>query len=142
MSVKSFALAVLTCWLGSNLWAQEPARVLSSTPIVQSVDASPASVQNVVAYRVLYEFAGKQYQVDLPYEPGPTLLISVSPEPMPAPSLVLPPPPVAMAPAPLPAPVYISPYPYPYPYPYYYGPSPFSFHFGIGYYRGHGHRWR
>lgn len=32
-----------------------------------------------VAYNVVYEFAGKQYAVQMPTDPGPTLLLQVSP---------------------------------------------------------------
>lgn len=57
------------------------------------VEGSPVSqVQNVqrcasqtffenrpVAYNVVYEFAGKQYAVQMPTDPGPTLLLQISP---------------------------------------------------------------
>lgn len=32
-----------------------------------------------VAYNVVYEYAGKQYAVQMPHDPGPTLLLQVSP---------------------------------------------------------------
>ena len=42
------------------------------------------SVQNfyenrTVAYNVLYEFAGKQYSVQMPNDPGPTLALQITP---------------------------------------------------------------
>lgn len=57
------------------------------------VEGAPlAQVQNVqrcasqtffenrpVAYNVVYEFAGKQYTVQMPTDPGPTLLLQISP---------------------------------------------------------------
>ena len=160
MSVKTFALAVVVWMIGANLWAQEPARVISSTPVTLLPGGAPSGMSPEVNYRVVYELAGKQYQVDLPYEPGPTLWVSALPEVSPATAPGPVPPPVVFAPAPyappaivvaappvlVPSPVYISPYPYAYPYsypyPYSYGPPPISLHFGIGYYRGYGHRWR
>jgi len=58
-----------------------------------SIEGAPmAHVQNVqrcgvqtfyenrtVAYNVLYEYAGKQYSVQMPNDPGPTIQLSVSP---------------------------------------------------------------
>ena len=32
-----------------------------------------------VAYNVLYEFAGKQYTVQMPYDPGPTIRLQITP---------------------------------------------------------------
>ena len=161
MSIKPFAFAVVVWMIGAYAWAQEPARVISSTPVTLLPGGLASSgMPPEVSYRVVYELAGKQYQVDLPYEPGPTLWVSAQPEvpPAAAPGSVPPPvvfapassalPAIVVSPAPVavPSPVYISPYPYaypyPYPYPHSYGPLPFSLHFGVGYYRGYGHRWR
>jgi uncharacterized protein YcfJ len=76
-----------------------------------------------IAYNVVYEFAGKQYTVQMPQDPGPTLQLQVSPAGMAssqtystAPSnapIVYDRPPVVMV-APSVYPVY-------YPQPYYYG---------------------
>ncbi len=87
-----------------------------------------------VAYNVVYEFAGKQYQVQLPYDPGPTIRLQITPvgagQP-PAgiselqPGYLLPPPAVVLA-----APAYSRYYVQPY-YP------PISLQFGFGYWGGH-----
>jgi uncharacterized protein YcfJ len=104
-----------------------------------------------VGYNVQYEYAGKQYTVQMPYDPGPTIRVQVSPvsanETMPpqgAETLA------DAGPAPVYAPqtpsavypAYAYPaYPaYPYAYPAY-GYPPVSF--SIGYvYRGGGRHWR
>lgn len=105
-----------------------------------------------VGYNVQYEYGGKTYNVQMPYDPGPTIRVQVTPvtsadttEGVPA----------AAAPAPMPAPVYAAQtpsvvypaYAYPaypaypayYARPYWYPPVSLS----IGYvYRGGGHhRW-
>lgn len=82
--------------------AQESARVVSSTPVTQQVGvprqacamstngAPPqCSTQTIyenraVGYKVIYEYAGKQYSVQLPQDPGPTLQLRVSIAPNPA----------------------------------------------------------
>ncbi len=81
----------------------------------------------VVAYNVTYEYAGKQYSVQMPNDPGPSIPITIAPAaaaPAPAPAQIVstvPSPPVVVAP-----PVITS---YPtvvYPavgYPSYYGPT-------------------
>ena len=77
--------------------AQDVARVLSSTPVTQQVgvprqacatSANPnippqCSTQTIfenrtVAYNVVYEYAGKQYTVQMPQDPGPTLRLQVT----------------------------------------------------------------
>ncbi len=77
--------------------AQEVARVISSTPVMQQVGvprqacatySTPGvppqcSTQTiyenrVVAYDVIYEYAGKQYSVQMPQDPGPTLRLQVA----------------------------------------------------------------
>ena len=77
--------------------ADEMARVISATPVSQQVGvprtacatyAAPGvaplcSTQTIyenrtVAYNVIYEYAGKQYSVQLPQNPGPTLRLGVA----------------------------------------------------------------
>jgi hypothetical protein len=92
---------LLSVALMSAAWcsAQEVARVISSTPIVQQVavprqvcSVDPAQGQNVqrcqmqtfyenssVAYNVVYEFAGKQYTVQMPNDPGPSIRLQIVP---------------------------------------------------------------
>jgi hypothetical protein len=146
--------------------AQETARVISSTPVTQqlavphqvcSASQDPAAASNcatqtinqatVVGYRVVYEFAGKQYTVQMPQDPGKTLTVQVSPVPEPAPASVQPA--VSYVQAPQPAvvvsqPTYVTTYPAPYYYPYY-APyyAPFGVSIGLGYRYGgwHGGGW-
>ena len=88
----------------TSVTAQELARVVSSTPVTQQVGvprqacatsatgtAPQCSTQTIfenrtVGYKVIYEFAGKQYSVQLPQDPGPTLQLRVSVEPNVAPN--------------------------------------------------------
>ena len=72
--------------------AQETGRVMSSSPIVEQV-AVPRQVCNneqgcttqtfyenrSVAYTVVYEFGGKQYTVQMPSDPGPTVQLQLTP---------------------------------------------------------------
>ena len=97
-----------------------------------------------VSYNVVYEFAGKQYAVQMPQDPGPTVQLQVMPVGMAAPG-ALPDNTLAQAPGTYvqPAQVVVTQQSYPvyYPQPYY---PPVSFQLGLGYwggYRGHGH-WR
>ena len=100
-------LLLLTAALASSglSLAQELAQVISSTPLLQQV-AVPRQVcsteqppnagteatnqqnctiqnfyeQRAVAYNVIYIASGKQYTVQLPYDPGPSLQVQVSPQ--------------------------------------------------------------
>jgi uncharacterized protein YcfJ len=110
-----------------------------------------------VGYNVLYEYAGRQYQVQMPNDPGPTVALQVTPvgATVPAPAqmainpaqpLYVPPPGYGVAPAPaFVTGYYGQPYVQPYVIPYarpYYPPVGVSLNFGYsrGYY-GHRH-WR
>lgn len=155
--------------------AQEVARVVSSTPVTQQVGvprqvcttapapsgATQCTTQTIyenrtTAYQVVYEFAGKQYSVQLPQDPGPTLKLRISVDPVrgqPAPvalgdaaNTYAPDPsavavaPVATAPVPYPAYVYYNGYPgyvsyYGSPYYGYWGPT-IALGFLGGYYGG------
>jgi len=61
--------------------AQEVGRVISATPIVQQFNsAQPGSgMTEQVVYNVVYEFGGKQYTVQMPNDPGPSVQLQVSP---------------------------------------------------------------
>ena len=88
------ALAALTAaWIGSTAFAQttpapEMGRVLSSIPVLAQV-AVPRQVQNcrtettyetrTQGYNVTYEYAGKQYTVQMPQDPGAWVPLRVSP---------------------------------------------------------------
>lgn len=86
----------------TTAYAQESARVVSSTPVTQQVGVprqacatttteapQQCSTQTIyenrtVGYKVVYEYAGKQYSVQLPQDPGPTLQLRISVAPNPA----------------------------------------------------------
>ena len=97
-----------------------------------------------VAYNVTYEYAGRQYQVQMPNDPGPSIRLQVTPvgatgfAPAEQPAMVLPPPaPVVMAPqiqsyVTVPAPVVVPSY-------YYHRPYVPNVSLHLGYVRG-GHR--
>lgn len=108
MNNAAFTLILLVAGAASGAAttasAQESARVVSSTPVTQQVGvprqacatvttgAPPqCSTQTIyenrtVGYKVVYEYAGKQYSVQLPQDPGPTLQLRVSVAPNPAPT--------------------------------------------------------
>lgn len=107
----------------------------------------PAQLQNVqrcgtqtfyenrpVAYNVVYEFAGRQYSVQMPYNPGPTIQLQVSPAGM-SPQTAAP----VMTTQPMyvqPASVVVAPPVYPgyYVQPYY---PPIGVQLGFGYWGGY-----
>lgn len=111
-----------------------------------------------VGYNVTYEYAGRQYTVQMPQDPGPTVQLQVTPVGAGAPQSGYAPPPAAAAPA---QPTYVQPtyvqpatiirevvtvpapvvyhQPYYYPRPYYHAPVGISLN--LGYSRG-GHRHR
>jgi uncharacterized protein YcfJ len=119
-----------------------------------------------VAYNVTYEYAGRQYTVQMPYDPGPTVRVQVTPMgsgPAPgypaaqqpgtvsAPPMVSAPEAVEAAPAVVQAAPVVVPSTYVYPaatvvypayYPRYYAP-PVSLSIGLGYWGGgYRHHWR
>ena len=97
--------------------------------------------QRATAYNVIYEYAGKQYSVQLPYDPGPTIRLQITPVGVGSSSLEphYAPPATVIATAPIyqtysTSPVYVV-------RPYY---PPLSLYLGFGYsggYRNH-HHWR
>ena len=113
-------LALMGCMLSPAAWGQEMARVVSTTPVIQTVTVTEPSctslgtapalcgqvthLQNrITHYNVVYEYGGKSYGVALAQDPGPWLPIQVTP-------VVEIPPPIApttvwvSTPAPLPPP--------------------------------------
>ncbi|MBI2771866.1 MAG: glycine zipper 2TM domain-containing protein [Burkholderiales bacterium] len=101
-----------------------------------------------VAYNVTYEYAGQQYSVQMPQDPGPTIRLQLSPVGAsttppaadPYASGVYPQGVYPQGVQPLPQVIMPSTVAYPsyYASPYYYPPVGVSL--GIGYYRGYGHR--
>jgi len=117
-----------------------------SAPQVQTVQNCTTQTfyeNRTAAYNVVYEYAGKQYNVQLPYDPGPTIRLQVTPvgaAQQPAAPGPMPGQPMTEAePAVVPAayPVYAYPAPAPYYRPYY--AAPLSLSFG---YVHHGGHWR
>lgn len=121
---------------------------------VQQCATETTYENRTVGYNVAYEYGGKQYNVQMPYDPGPTIRVQVTPvgsnEAPPAEpgygnppgtplGVIVGPPmgqPMVAAPPPV---VYAPPYPaYYYPQPYYYPPVGLSLNFG---YSNHRH-WR
>ena len=138
--------------------AQEIAHVISSTPIQQQVgvprqvcSTEVGSLQQcamqifyenqTVAYNVIYEVGAKQYSVQLPNDPGPTLLIQVGPASA-STSLAQHPGTVTYAQPMSQQPIYVV--PGPEVYPGYYELNyflPFTLGLGLGWWGGsHGHR--
>ena len=155
---------VLTGALALNGQAQtlqEHAPVLSSTPVLQQVPVQRQACSNdghcglltfqetrTVGYRVVYFYEGREYTVQLPQDPGPTVTLQADPSRLGEPGA---PPPTVVSTAPVyvAAPVVVAPptviygstyYPWRSPYPYYAYPSVgIHLRFGGGH-RHHHHR--
>ena len=133
--------------------------VMGGAIVGNNIEASKTSVQNaqqcttqytsqsrVTHYNVVYEYAGKQYNVQMPSDPGATLSIEVSPAQAQASSIAGNVPPPGSAPSQVVgmSPTYVQPvyaqplYVNPYPY---YTPFPVGVSIGFGGYYGRG-RWR
>ena len=57
---------------------------IEGAPLAQTQEVQRCTMQNfyenrTVGYNVVYEFAGKQYSVQLPSDPGPTIALQVTP---------------------------------------------------------------
>lgn len=112
---------------------------------VQRCGTQTTYENRVVGYNVVYEFGGKQYSVQMPQDPGPTIALQVTPVGAIAPSpqtVVQAPPQVVYAPAPVVVtqPVYPVYYPRPYYVRPYVAPVRVDLQFGYGGWYGHGHR--
>jgi uncharacterized protein YcfJ len=112
-------------------------------PVYQPVSSCTQQVSyenRVTAYNVVYEYAGKQYSIQLPNDPGPYLPVRISPSVAAAPAVVATPPVVAPAvvnPPVLVTPAYPAAYPSVYPPvyyapPVYYGAPAVSFRWSYG----------
>lgn len=49
------------------------------TQTVQNCHTETVYENRVVGYNVTYEYAGKQYMVQMPKDPGPTVTVNVTP---------------------------------------------------------------
>jgi hypothetical protein len=128
--------------LGDKVESQSPAPGVQTTCTTQNVYEN-----RLTGYNVVYEYAGKQYNVQLPQDPGPTIQLQVTPvglprseAPTPAPAAVV----MTQLPTPtttyinesrvvyVPAPVYR-----------YYSPIQTHVNLGWGWHGGHRHgHWR
>ena len=57
---------------------------IEGTPQTQVQNVQRCRTQNfyenrTLAYNVIYEYAGKQYSVSMPHDPGPTILLQITP---------------------------------------------------------------
>lgn len=73
------ALATMAGFLGGAVWGDR-----IENPGSQIQNQTTCTTQNVyenrlTGYQVVYEYAGKQYTVQLPQDPGPTLPLQVTP---------------------------------------------------------------
>ena len=78
-AISAFTLLTLAA-LAGNAQAQSQSeqgaligRVISSTPLVQPNQSQP------IAYNVVYEYAGKHYNVQMPRDPGSFVQLQVTP---------------------------------------------------------------
>lgn len=113
---------------------------------VQRCTTQTVLENRVVAYQVVYEYAGKQYAAQLPQDPGPQVQLQITP--MNALPPAAPPSPITFAPAIAPQVVYVQPAYvgsastwYPSYRPYGYGP-PLGINLQFGYGSGHRGHWR
>lgn len=134
--------------LGNNIEGNQ-AQAQTQLQNVQQCSTQTFYENRTTSYNVRYEYAGKEYNVQLPYDPGPTIRLQVTPissggwtPPGEAPVVgTYATAPVIVAPAPV-YPIYPA---YAYrPYPYYgYGYPPVALSFSLGYIGGGHHRhWR
>lgn len=115
----------------------------SNSQAVTTCTTQTMMENRLVGYNVVYEYAGKTYNVQLPQDPGPTIALQITPA---GAQTTLPPasttatPPVVYAPPPV---VYAPP-PVVYGFPPYYRPWPITTHVHLGWgWHGGGHRhWR
>ncbi len=60
--------------------ATEQGKVISSTPVMRRVtEPGKAPEDRLIGYKVVYEYAGKQHTVQLPFAPGPTIELEIQP---------------------------------------------------------------
>jgi hypothetical protein len=93
--------AISTAFSGFAL-AQETGKVISSTPVLKRVTEPRSTCTNDadgrqrcrtemitedrnIGYKVVYEYAGRQHTVQLPFPPGPTIELEVTPTALSAP---------------------------------------------------------
>jgi uncharacterized protein YcfJ len=85
--------------LGDRVEGGTPGQVATSQQTVNRCTTQNFYENRTTGYQVVYEYAGKQYSVQLPQDPGPTIQLQVTPTAQPA--QTAPPAPVSQAPAPV-----------------------------------------
>ena len=80
--MKIFSNLGALIWMSATLaLAQEQALVVSSTPVLQVGSDQQA---RIAYYNVVYDYAGKRYGAQMPYDPGQFVAIQVTPVAPPA----------------------------------------------------------
>ncbi len=135
--------------VGGALLGNQIERPGTEIQTVQQCSTQTYYENRAISYNVVYEYAGRQYSVNMPNDPGPTVQLQVTPVGVPPPTSAAPVPaapaytaPVYSAPAPMvmAPPVVVAPaYPVYYQRPYYAYSPPISLHFGYVHRSGHGH---
>ncbi len=74
------AAATMICIMGGAILGDN----IEGQPMAQTRNVQRCSTQTIyenrtVAYNMVYEFAGKQYSVQMPNDPGPTVQLQISP---------------------------------------------------------------
>jgi uncharacterized protein YcfJ len=142
------ALAAMAGMVGGAILGDSIEKPAPAQAYNQTICTPQSAYENrLVGYQVVYEYAGKQYTVQLPQDPGPTIALQVSPAmvanaPVAQAPMVMNPPLVGQPQviyAPPPTVVYGSPYSYGNPYPF-----STSINLGWGYRGGYGggRHWR
>jgi uncharacterized protein YcfJ len=85
--------------LGDRVEGGTPGQVATSQQTVNRCTTQNFYENRTTGYQVVYEYAGKQYSVQLPQDPGPTIQLQVTPTAQPA--QTAPAAPVSQAPAPV-----------------------------------------
>ena len=73
------AATVLGIFGGAILGDRIEGAPAAQTQTVQNCRTETTYENRVVGYNVTYEYAGKQYMVQLPRDPGPTIAVNVTP---------------------------------------------------------------
>jgi uncharacterized protein YcfJ len=126
--------------VGDNIEKQAPAQTVNQT----TCTLQSAYENRLIGYQVVYDYAGKQYTVQLPQDPGPTIALQITPAGMPTAPISQVTPPMGLPPGMAQPQVIYSQPAVVYGSPYYYNPYPFStsINLGWGFRGGYGRRWR
>jgi len=135
------ALATMAGMIGGALVGDKIEKPAPAQTVNQTTCTLQSAYENrLVGYQVVYEFAGKQYTVQLPQDPGSTIALQITPAGLPNAPLAQASPPLGQASGMVqPQVIYTQPTVV-YGAPYYYNPYPFSspLNFGWGFRGGYG----